>query len=161
MHCNRLRTPMAALFLSLVLGQAAPAQSRPVANTGAPGEVQFPQIPLRRDSGAGSSIAESAGWAALMLAAVAAAGFFVIRRGKVPGLGKARRWLRPAAGHSAPKALGRTSLTQQASLHVIEWRGEELLLGCTPQSVALLARRQLDPLPEDGSEPGEMVKGQI
>lgn len=32
-------------------------------------------------------------------------------------------------------------LTPQASVHVVRWDGEELLLGCTAQQVSLLARR--------------------
>jgi flagellar biogenesis protein FliO len=161
MHSNCVRTPIATLLLALMLAQVGFAQSEPVANTSGLGQAQFAQIPLRRDAGAGSSIADSAGWVVLLLAAVAGAGFVAIRqRSKMPGAQKGRSWLRPAAGHSAPKSIGRTSLTQQASLHVVAWRGEELLLGCTSQSIALLARRQVEPLPGN-DEPAQMAKGQM
>jgi len=33
------------------------------------------------------------------------------------------------------------SLTAQASVHAVRWRDEELLLGCTPTGVTVLARR--------------------
>jgi flagellar biogenesis protein FliO len=38
------------------------------------------------------------------------------------------------------------ALTAQASLHAVRWRDEELLLGCTPNGVTVLARRP-QPLP--------------
>ncbi len=139
MHRNRLRQALAALLVSLILGPTAFAQTPP--STAASGQAQFSQLPLRRDTGLGESIAESAGWAVLFVAVLAAAGFVMVRRRALPGLGPGSHWLRPAAKTSVPKALWRTSLTQQASLHLVEWQGEELLLGCTPQSVSLLARR--------------------
>jgi hypothetical protein len=33
------------------------------------------------------------------------------------------------------------SLAQHPSLNVVEWNGEELLLGCTPHGISVLARR--------------------
>jgi flagellar biogenesis protein FliO len=33
------------------------------------------------------------------------------------------------------------ALTPQASVHAVQWNGEEFLLGCTGQQVTLLARR--------------------
>lgn len=51
--------------------------------------------------------------------------------------------------HAAAARLHSQSLTPQASVHVVQWNGEDLLLGCTAQQVTLLARR-----PAAGS-PGE------
>lgn len=36
-------------------------------------------------------------------------------------------------------------LTAQASVHAVRWRDEELLLGCTPHGVTVLARRSPQP----------------
>lgn len=141
MHRTRLRQAFAAVLVSLTLGQAAFAQTQPP--IAASGQTQLSQLPLRRDAAVGGSIAESAGWAALFVAGLASVAFVMIRRRTLPGSGPGGSWLRPVAGASMPKALWRMSLTQQASLHLVEWRGEELLLGCTPQSVTILARRAL------------------
>jgi len=146
MYSNRLRAALAALLASLALAQPARAQSQPPA-VAASAQAQFPQIPLRRDAPAGDSVAETLGWAALLLIAAAGAGLVLLRRGALPGV-RAGAWLRPSAGTSAPRLLGRTALTQQASLHVVEWQGEELLLGCTAQSVVVLTRRPAEPSKE-------------
>ena len=77
---------------------------------------------------------------------VAGAGFVLVRRGGIAGLRPGAGWPRPGTSNAGrPVSLGRTALTQQASVHVIEWKGEELLLGCTSHSVALLARAPAAP----------------
>jgi hypothetical protein len=96
------------------------------------------------------------GWTALLLAAAAAAGFVAFRRKTGGGNGAGSPWLRGAPKPGSPKLLGRTLLTQQASVHVIEWEGEELLLGCTSQTMSLLARRPSQALPDD--RPASSVK---
>lgn len=149
MHSNRLRIPAAALVIMLATQPAAFAQSRPPA-TAASVQSQFPQLPLRRDAPAGGSVAESLAWAALLVAALAAAGFLIVQRKNWTNTKAGRSWLRPAAKPRTPKPLGRTLLTQQCSLHVVEWNGEELLLGCTPQTVSLLTRRPADPARQVG-----------
>jgi flagellar biogenesis protein FliO len=91
--------------------------------------AQFPQLPLMRDaerSDSGASLA----WIGVVLLAVVAFAFVWKRRIGVP--------LRAGAGISVQP--GR-SLTTHASLHVVEWEGERLLVACTPQSVSVLARR--------------------
>lgn len=143
MHSNRLRAALAALLASLAMAQPARAQGQPP-EVAASAPTQFPQIPLRRDAPAGDSAAETLGWAALLLIAAAGAALVILRRGALPGM-RAGAWLRPPAGATGPKLLGRTALTQQASLHVVEWHGEELLLGCTAQSVGVLSRRPAEP----------------
>ena len=42
------------------------------------------------------------------------------------------------------------ALTPHASVHAVQWKGEEFLLACTPQQVTLVARRPLD-VGEEGS----------
>lgn len=77
----------------------------------------------------------------LFLLALAGTGYWIVRHRGLNGSRTTPAWLRPAATPSAPVTLGRTSLSPQASVHVIEWHGEELLIGCTAQSVTMLARR--------------------
>lgn len=145
----RLRVIVAALALSFGCTQAASnAEPAHPASASAPASarVQFPELPLRRDAAAGESAVASLAWAALFLAVVAGLGFVLVRRGGVAGLRTGAGWLRPGTDNAGrPVPLGRTALTQQASVHVIEWKGEELLLGCTPHSVTLLARAPAAP----------------
>ena len=159
MHSNRLRAAIAALLTSLALGQTSLAQGTARLDA-ASGHPQFPQIPLHRDAGAGRSIAGTAVWTALFLGVLAAAGFVLVRRRGLTGFTPLAGWLPPAAGASNPKALARISLTQNASLHVVQWQGEELLLACTPQSVALLARRDAATAGVDASGSGGRAQGQ-
>jgi hypothetical protein len=155
MHANRLCIPAAALVIMLATQPAALAQSRPPVTAG-PAQSQFPQLPLRREATSDGSLAESLVWAALLVAALAASGFLIVQRKNRTGTNAGRSWLRPAAKPWLPKPLGRISLTQQCSLHVVEWNGEELLLGCTPQAVSLLKRRSADPARQVGGLPEEI-----
>jgi hypothetical protein len=61
-------------------------------------------------------------------------------------VGRRRKWAwlrlrgeRPQGARDLVR-LASQPLTAQASLHAIRWHGEDLLLGCTPQQVTLLAR---------------------
>lgn len=47
--------------------------------------------------------------------------------------------------------LGSQALTQQASVHAVQWNGEEFLLGCTAQGVVLLSRRSVPASPGEES----------
>jgi LPXTG-motif cell wall-anchored protein len=125
-----------------VASPSASAAARPLAAASGPGAQQFPDIPLRRDDADTGGGAQSVVTAALFLAVIAGAGLFLVRR-RMPGAfaGKGPAWLTSPAASATPKVLGRTALTNQASVHTVEWGGEELLLGCTPQSVTVLARR--------------------
>lgn len=120
---------------------ALPAASLPAPSASTPG---FPGIPLQRDQPSASN-AQSALFALLFLLAIAGAGFFLVRhRGRVAAQS-------PGA---AARIVSRTSLTNQATLHTVEWDGKELLLGVTANSVTVLAQRTL---PRD-SGTGEAVK---
>jgi hypothetical protein len=147
MKQTRLRAIVAALALSFGCTQAASdAEPAHPASAPASARVQFPELPLRRDAAAGESAAASIAWAVLFLAVVAGAGFILVRKGGVAGLRPGAGWPRAGASNAGrPVSLGRTALTQQASVHVIEWKGEELLLGCTSHSVTLLARAPAAP----------------
>ena len=51
---------------------------------------------------------------------------------------------------AAVTRLSSQALTPHASVHAVQWNGEEFLLACTAQQVTLLARRAL-PSGEEGS----------
>lgn len=48
---------------------------------------------------------------------------------------------RAGRGQRPIQRLASQALTPQASVHAVQWNGEEFLLGCTGQQVTLLARR--------------------
>jgi hypothetical protein len=126
-----LRTASVVLALLLCTGGMAGGQE--TARQSAPPGSTLPELPLRRDASdaPGSS---AIGWIAVALVAVVAGTLYWTRR--------APRLAVRSAGVSASQA---RSLTAHASLHVVEWEGERLLLACTAQSVAVLSRRGSDP----------------
>lgn len=101
-------------------------------------------LPLVRDA---DRQREQGGWALPLLAATLA------------GAGGAwtlwRRGRRQAARSQGPGARARLvrlssqALTAQATLHAVQWNGEELLLACTGQQVSVIARRAVPPCKED------------
>ena len=127
---------------SEAVASAATAASGAIAQPAA-SRAQFSELPFKRDTPSGTAPMETFGWTILILSILAAAIFVAARRRLAPALNaSATRWLRtaPPSG-SLPKLIGRTSLAPHATLHTVEWNGEELLLGCTAQSVTLVARR--------------------
>jgi hypothetical protein len=131
-----------------VAPQASSASSSRQGDTGA-----FPQLPLKRDSDSDSSLASSMGWAVVFLAVLAGVGFVLVQR--KTGISPKGRWNWPhrAPDSAALTVLERSALTSQASLHVVRWNAEELLLGCTPNEITLLARRPV------GELQGAEIKG--
>jgi hypothetical protein len=96
-------------------------------------------LPLRRDA---EPAADDGSWmpSVLLLGlAVAAGGYAVWRRGAGAQAKSAAR-----RGDAAVARLSSQALTPHASVHAVQWKGEEFLLACTPQQVTLLARRPLD-----------------
>jgi hypothetical protein len=150
MDSRRLLASVVALIVFLVSAPGVWAQAQPPASSSS-AAIPFSQIPLRREAPSGGSAAESAGWAVLFLAVVAGAGFLMVRRKTTFGASAGPGWLRATAAQPALKPLGRMSLTQQASVHVVEWQGEELLLACTPQSVTVVARRAASGVAKDAT----------
>jgi hypothetical protein len=107
------------------------------AGASAPAGRLPPALPLRRDAPVG---AEATTWMpalALLSVAAAAGGLWLWRRGPTRGTGQrlARRQ------ETEVVRLSSQALTQQASVHVVQWQDEEFLLGCTAQHVTLLSRR--------------------
>lgn len=105
-------------------------------------------LPVRRDPAAGG---EPTGFTpsllALALTGLAGAGAFWWRTSRSRKDSAARR----GAGQAAVSRLASQALTQHASVHAIQWNGEEYLVGCTMQQVTLLSRRRIDGLPGDVS----------
>ena len=147
--CLRRATSVAGLVLACACATPALAQSA--------GEVVSPSagashsalpgtLPVRRDAEpAWGGTAWWPGWVGLALVA-ALGGWFAWRRGALVIAGKASR---PRAEGSNAERVSSHALTPQASVHVVRWHGEELLLGCTPQQVTLLCRRPQPPQAED------------
>jgi len=121
--------------------------------TGAPGVIAsapsaLPKtLPLKREE-ASVSAGSPALVAAGVLVVIAAAGLLALRRGAPGAL---QRW---KAGRADPGGsfvrLSSQSLTPHASVHVVRWSGEELLLACTAQQVTVLARKPAHP-PQGGA----------
>jgi flagellar biogenesis protein FliO len=132
-----------ALLLAGALCTASAAdQPTPAPREAAAAGALPATLPLRRDA---STAAEPANWGfSLLLLAVtgAAGGWMLWRRG-------ARGRLLPVRAESAGvQRLTSQALTAQASVHAVQWHGEELLLGCTAQQVTLLGRRPVTPKEE-------------
>ena len=96
-------------------------------------------LPVRRDTAGVEDVATWAPSLALLMLAGAGGGWVWWRRSP---------WARSARRASARTErivrLSSHALTPQASVHAVQWRGEELLLACTPHEVRLLARHPVD-----------------
>lgn len=114
-----------------------------------------PSIPVKRDNVAGGSDDADGRWwiAAVFIAGLAGWGFVAVRR-KSAGQAAAPAWLTRWTGLPETTAqreirrIASTRLTPRHSLHVVEWNGRQLLLGCTDQSVQLLSEAPATPTSE-------------
>ena len=142
-----------AIYAMLLIGllvftamPAAHAQTTAVAAARAPGASAAagtrlsPALPLKRDEGSNDPAQMVLVSAGLVLA-VALGGYIALRRSGRLSTGISAAW----GGRTQPtlRTGARLPLTQHASVHVVRWGDEELLLGSTPQQVTLLARRAL------------------
>jgi hypothetical protein len=98
-------------------------------------------IPFRRDDAPTSGGAGFIG-ASIVLVGLGAFAFWALRRKQQKQGGGIGRfpWLSKVDATQSPRSVGRTVLSPQVALHVVEWRGEELLLACTSQSISVVAR---------------------
>lgn len=131
------RTRIALLAGGAVLAIAALPALAADSETATGSKEAYKQLPLRRDGDDAGM-----GWTVLaFLAALGAIAFIVsarVRRNGLGGLG--------AAGLLGNKVqrlevLERRSLNTASTVCLVRWDGEELLLGCTAQSVSVLSRR--------------------
>lgn len=136
-------------FGFLLLVAAAGAAVAAEGDTAAAGKDAYKQLPLRRDTED-----HGLGWGVLaLLGVIGVAAVLVSARVRKTG----RAW--PVAGLASvgwPKAaaqrvevLERRNLNTACTVVLVRWDDEEVLLGCTAQSVALIARRPAGaPMPE-------------
>lgn len=111
-----------------------------------------PSIPVKRDNVAGGSDDADGRWwiAAVFIAGLAGWGIVAVRR-KSAGQAAAPAWLTrwtglpETAAQREIRRIASTRLTPRHSLHVVEWNGRQLLLGCTDQSVQLLSEAPATP----------------
>lgn len=120
-------SPVLAAMVVVMLCGSAWAQSN-----------QFPQLPLKRDAAVQPESIDTFTWSGLMVLGLAGVALVVFRK-RLPKL--------RTASMQELRSSQRTALTQQCSVHVVEWNGEELLVGCSQNSVSLLARRHARPMP--------------
>jgi flagellar biogenesis protein FliO len=50
----------------------------------------------------------------------------------------------PRDARAVPSRVASVPLTPQASVHVVQWNGQEFLLACTSQQVTVLSQRPAD-----------------
>jgi hypothetical protein len=136
------------MSLALACCGAAAVEQPGTAATGTSGGTLPASLPLRRDLAAGS---EPAAWGSpllmLGLAGAAGAGVFWWRnaRARTGAAAKSR------SETAMVVRLSSQALTPHASVHAVQWNGEEYLVGCTAQQVTLLSRRPVDVVPEPPS----------
>lgn len=123
------------VLVSVAISAVAHAFAAETAPTTTAGATLPATLPVRRDAEVRSGAPD---WAPSLALAIAA------------GLGGAWAWRRRSSRGRGPVAraeplvrLANLSLTPQASVHAVQWRGEEWLLACTPQQVTLLSRRTI------------------
>jgi hypothetical protein len=117
--------------LACVLGLCGPLRAQEATRAAPAASSQFPELPLRRDEGSVSGGVMA--WGVVAIAAALAASWYWRRRASHAGL------RRPSV-----VVLPGRALTTHASLHVVEWEEERLLIACTAQSVTVVSRRPID-----------------
>lgn len=113
----------------------------------APSTFTLPaSIPVKRNAPSGDSSNDSALVVIALLAALALLAYPVAKAWQQRKAGNA--WVNwfGASPASDLRVLGSTRLTPRHSLHVVEWEGKRLLLGCSEQSVRVLDQADA-PLP--------------
>ncbi|MGE1005001.1 flagellar biosynthetic protein FliO [Ralstonia pseudosolanacearum] len=111
-------------------------------------------IPLRRDAEQDSAAMFGAPQLLMAVAILAALLWGLSRRIRSRGSsseGRPAGWLDRFAGrpgNDAARIVSASRLTGKASLHVVEWDGQQWLLGCTEHTLSVLAKR---PVGTDGT----------
>ena len=112
----------------------------------------FAKLPLKRDSTQSNSNGSSFTiWVTLVIGLLVAFGYILVQRQKKDGvrsrLSDPKTWLgllKQSPEKSNLKINKQLTLTSRASLHVVTWHGEELLIACADQTVSILARHAFD-----------------
>lgn len=158
------RTLLAAALCLGALAALPPASAQPAAGDAMTLSVNAPtglpaSIPVKRDSDSAPPGGSSRAWALapLLLVGALLLGLAWVRwrsqPGAAPGTPTANatgeeswsRWWRASRGHASdgPARLSSARLTPRHSLHVVQWEGRRLLVGCSDQSIRLLAESPL------------------
>jgi len=140
------------IFLSMVAAAVwigPPAQAQPSVAVAPSATMRLsPGLPLKRDAADDEPWRAKIVWGIVLLGAVAATAYVALRRtGRMPGLlvsGRASEGLKRQA---------HLQLSQQASVHVVQWDGTDYLLGVTAQQVTLLTKT-----PQPAAEPAVSVR---
>lgn len=137
---RRMLAVVAAMLWSVAVAlPLAAAQGAPAPGVAASGPLALPKsLPLKRGE-LGAPTGSSVLAAAAVLAVIVAAGLLLVRRGPPGAL---QRWKarRTESGGGFVRVASQ-SLTPHASVHVVRWSDEELLLACTAQQVTVIARK--------------------
>jgi len=118
-----------------------PAASPPAAEAASATRRLSPALPLKRDGASDLSADKVLVATTVLLALALGAGYLLLRRNGGLAAGMSARW--GGRNAAAVRSSGRLPLSQHASVHVVQWGDEELLLGTTAQQVTLLAKRPL------------------
>lgn len=150
-------------------GEAASPVAATAASAAAPGDDArparlSPDIPLRRDdTPSGSTAPASSPWTSMLaLAALGAALVFWTLRSRRGAAGRRatsgesadaadgwpaplRAWLSSRGAGPMVRVLGSQRITARHSVHVLQWRGREYLLGCSEQGLTVVDSRPVEP----------------
>lgn len=151
---------MAAGLLFAMPGEAQ--DSRPVPGESRPSTSLPSNIPVKREQTGGGATSDDLRWVAIVLAmGLIAAAVLVARQRARPARSAASArvttgpWWRQLGGllDTVPsheiQRVSSMPLSPRHSLHVVVWNGRRLLLGCTDQSIQLLAEA---PTPADAAQ---------
>jgi len=149
---TRLHVCSVRLGLALTLGMvlfspplaAQPASATATDSSGPSGRSGLPaSIPLKREAAGESAGPAAEGWWLAIAAVAVLLGFAVMaaRQKLNPGSANGSRWpqWRGTASAHAVERVSSTRLSPRHSLHVVNWEGRRLLLGCSDSTIQLLA----------------------
>ena len=147
-----------AVGLSVASPGEARAQAPSAAAEPAQGSSLPASIPVKREQPGEASTGASDSWWIVVVVAGALLAFAVVaarRRARPVGakglwLGRFGRFFDAMPSREIQR-VSSTPLSPRHSLHVVVWNGRRLLLGCTDQSIQLLAEA---PAASDAEEPG-------
>lgn len=150
-----------SLAVAVGLLLSSPGEARAQAPSAAAGPAQGSSlpasIPVKREQQGEASTGASDSWWIVVVVAVGLLAFAVVAvrqrarpvGAKGPWLGRFGRFF-DAMPPREVQRVSSTPLSPRHSLHVVVWNGRRLLLGCTDQSIQLLAEA---PVASDAEEP--------
>jgi len=130
--------PLVFTLLFASYGMAAEAEGRMNPSSDS---SRFQPLPLRKDIASTEIASPALVWGTIVLATLGAVAALLVR-GRSPGT----RWFRRpllAESMGSPRVVGSKAITQHASLHVIEWFDERLLVAATPSGVTVISRKSV------------------